>query len=53
MDQVEEEMADVYICLREMMKTQYVNDTHVSSAIDKKRERMNERLGMRAETFIF
>ena len=53
MDQVEQEMADVYICLREMRKTQYVNDTHVSSEIDKKRRRMNERLGMRAETFIF
>ena len=53
MYQVEEEIADVYICLREMRKTQYVNDTHVSSAIDKKRERMNRRLGMRAETFIF
>ena len=53
MDHVEEEMADVYISLREMRKTQYVNDTHVSSVIDKKRERMNKRLGMRAETFIF
>ncbi len=53
MDHVEEEMADVYICLREMRKTQYINETHVSSAIDKKRQRMNERLGMRAESFIF
>lgn len=53
MDRVEEEIADVYICLRELRKTQYVNDAHVSSEIDKKRKRMNERLGMRAETFIF
>ena len=53
MDQVEQEMADVYVTLREMRKTQYVNDMHVSSEIDKKRRRMNERLGMKAESFIF
>ena len=53
MDHVEEEMADVYICLRELRKSQCINETHVSSAIDKKRERMNRRLGMRADSFIF
>lgn len=53
MDQVEQEMADVYVTLSEMRKTQYVNDMHVSSEIDKKRRRMNERLGMKAESFIF
>lgn len=53
MDQVEQEMADVYVTMREMRKTQYVNDMHVSSEIDKKRRRINERLGMRAESFIF
>ena len=51
---IEEEMADVYICLRELRKAKnLVDNVVVSDIIDEKRKRMNERLGMRAESFLF
>ena len=51
---IEEEMADVYICLRELRKAKnLVDNVVVSDMIDEKRKRMNERLGMRAESFLF
>lgn len=51
---LEEEIADVYIILRELRKTDLlVDDDNISTIMDRKRKRMNERLGMRAESFIF
>jgi hypothetical protein len=51
---LEEEVADVYVTLRELRKTnQYVDDKRVSEIIDQKRKRMYERLGVKAESFIF
>lgn len=51
---IEEEMADVYIILRELRKTDGLVDSRkVSEVIDEKRRRMNKRLGMKADSFIF
>lgn len=51
---LEEEVADVYVTLRELRKTdRYVDDKRVSEIIDQKRKRMYERLGVKAESFIF
>lgn len=51
---VEEEMADVYIILRELRKADgLVDNSRVSDIIDEKRTRMNKRLGMKAENFLF
>lgn len=47
-------MADVYIILRELRKTDGLVDSRkVSEVIDEKRRRMNKRLGMKADSFIF
>lgn len=49
-----EEIADMYVVLREAMKEKELTDYDVvSKVIDEKRKRMNKRLGMKAEEFIF
>ena len=49
-----EEMADVYVTLRELRKaTNVIDNEKISSTIDAKRKRMNERLGIKSESFIF
>lgn len=51
---LEEEVADVYVTLRELRKTPgLINSKNVSDIIDEKRKRMNKRLGMNAHSFIF
>lgn len=51
---IDEEVADCYVTLRELRKApNIVNNNAVSEFIDFKRKRMNERLGMKAESFIF
>ena len=51
---VHEEMADVYVTLRELRKvTNVIDNEKISATIDAKRKRMNKRLGMKAESFIF
>lgn len=51
---LEEEMADVYVTLRELRKIKnLVNNERVADAIDFKRKRMYERLGVKADSFIF
>ena len=50
---ISEEMADVYVTAAEVRKADIVDSKYVSEIIDFKRRRMNERLGMKAESFIF
>lgn len=51
---VHEEMADVYVTLRELRKvTEYIDSEKVSNIIDEKRKRMATRLGVKADSFIF
>lgn len=49
-----EEVADVYVTLRELRKADgLVDNQKISDIIDQKRKRMNKRLGMEAASFIF
>lgn len=50
---VHEEMADVYVTLRELRKTDTINSERISSIIDLKRRRMAKRLGLKEDSFIF
>lgn len=51
---VHEEMADVYVTLRELRKvTKYIDNTMIGDTIDEKRKRMATRLGVQADSFIF
>lgn len=51
---LDEEVADVYVTLREVRKANdLVNNDKVAEIIDQKRKRMNKRLGMKAESFVF
>lgn len=51
---VHEEMADVYVILRELRKvTEYIDNTMIGDTIDEKRKRMATRLGVQADSFIF
>lgn len=54
LDNVHEEMADVYVTMRELRKAPGLIDNElISSTIDAKRKRMAQRLGVNAESFIF
>ncbi len=49
-----EEIADVYVSLNEVRKTDgLVDKMKIANMIDYKRKRMYERIGVRAESFIF
>ena len=49
-----EEMADVYVILRELRKiTDIVDSERINNAIDYKRKRMAKRLGLKEDSFIF
>ena len=51
---VHEEMADVYVTLRELRKvTKYIDNAKIGDTIDEKRKRMATRLGVQADSFIF
>lgn len=50
---VHEEMADVYVTLRELRKTDTIDSEQISSIIDLKRRRMAKRLGLKEDSFIF
>lgn len=51
---VHEEMADVYVTLRELRKvTKYIDNVKIGDTIDDKRKRMAIRLGVQADSFIF
>ena len=51
---LDEEVADVYVTLREVRKANdLVNNDKVAEIIDQKRKRMSKRLGMKAESFVF
>lgn len=50
---VHEEMADVYVTLRELRKTDTIDSEQISSIIDLKRRRMAKRLGVKEDSFIF
>lgn len=53
-DNIHEEMADVYVILRELRKvTNFIDNEKIGDTIDFKRKRMNKDLGMKAESFIF
>ena len=51
---IHEEMADVYVTLRELRKADNVIDSEqVNCIIDLKRKRMAKRLGLKEDSFIF
>lgn len=51
---VHEEMADVYVTLRELRKvTKYIDSVKITDTIDTKRRRMAKRLGLKEDSFIF
>lgn len=51
---VHEEMADVYVSLRELRKvTKYIDSVKITDTIDTKRRRMAKRLGLKEDSFIF
>ena len=51
---VHEEMADVYVTLRELRKiTDLVDNEKIADTIDYKRKRMAKRLGLKEDSFIF
>ena len=50
---IHEEMADVYVTLRELRKTDTIDSEQISSIIDLKRQRMAKRLGLKEDSFIF
>lgn len=53
-DNLHEEIADVYVSLREVRKIPgLVDNEKIGDAIDFKRKRMAERLGVNADSFIF
>lgn len=53
-DNLHEEMADVYVSLREVRKiTDLIDNEKVSSTVDAKRRRMAKRLGLKEDAFIF
>lgn len=53
-DNVHEEMADVYVTLRELRRvTKYIDNIKICDTIDEKRKRMARRLGMKEDSFIF
>jgi signal recognition particle GTPase len=53
-DNLHEEMADVYVTLRELRKiTDIVDNEKIGDTIDYKRKRMAKRLGVKADSFIF
>lgn len=51
---VHEEMADVYVTLRELRKVyEYIDNIKIVDTIDDKRKRMATRLGLKEDAFIF
>ena len=51
---VHEEMADVYVTLRELRKvSEYMDNIKIVDTIDEKRKRMATRLGLKEDAFIF
>lgn len=53
-ENLHEEMADVYVTLREVRKiTDIVDNEKIGDTIDYKRKRMAKRLGVKADSFIF
>lgn len=51
---VHEEMADVYVTLRELRKvTEYIDNIKICDTMDEKRKRMATRLGLKEDSFIF
>lgn len=51
---VHEEMADVYVTLRELRKvSEYIDNIKIVDTIDEKRKRMATRLGLKEDAFIF
>ena len=53
-DNLHEEMADAYVMLREVRKIPgLVDNEKIGDTIDFKRKRMAERLGVKADSFIF
>lgn len=51
---VHEEMADVYVTLRELRKvTCWIDSEKVNNTVDEKRKRMAKRLGLKEDSFIF
>lgn len=51
---VHEEMADVYVTLRELRKvTEYIDNVKICDTMDEKRKRMATRLGLKEDSFIF
>jgi hypothetical protein len=53
-DNLHEEMADVYVTLREIRKIpDLIDNEKIGDTIDYKRKRMAKRLGVKADSFIF
>lgn len=51
---IHEEMADVYVTLRELRKvTCWIDSERINDTIDYKRKRMAKRLGLKEDSFIF
>ena len=54
LDNLHEEMADVYVALREVRKIpDLVDNEKIGDTIDYKRKRMAKRLGVKEDSFIF
>jgi len=51
---VHEEIADVYVTLRELRKvSEYIDNVKICDTMDEKRRRMATRLGLKEDAFIF
>lgn len=54
LNNVHEEMADVYVTLRELRKiTCWIDSEKINNTVDEKRKRMARRLGLKEYSFIF